>query len=167
MKETLSKIKSYSKFILIAMILAKILSTILFVPFSSHNVINYFIPFFNFSFFYTAAQGYGIESDYEAIKGIIVLFFSITGWPATIILTLAMTKRVWVPVVSVVLMSVINICCCIESILSHNINGVIIKSADTLYPHKVINIIYCSVILLLSVVYLITHKSTFDKNLDY
>ncbi len=170
MKKTLSKIKSNAKLALLTLMLTKVLSTILFVSFALADFSEYFTPFYNFSFFYTAAKGYGYDSTcstYEAIKYLLVLFFSMIGWPASIILTLAIKKRVWIPVASVILMSVINIFCCIESILAHNIDGIIIKSANTLYPHKIINIVFCSIILLLSVVYLISHLATYDKDLEY
>ena len=164
MKKTLLKIKSNAKLILLALIFTKVLSTILFVPF--YSLEEYLLPFINFSLFFSAASGYGVETKYEAIIMLLVLFISMIGWPASIILTLAIRKRVWIPVASIALMSVINICCCIESILSHNINGVIIKT-NTLYPQKICNIIFCSIILLISIVYLVIHHATRDKYLEY
>ena len=93
------------------------------------------------------------------------MIVSVIGWPTCAVLIIAIKDKIWLPTVAVILTSVTNIYCCIESIILFDINGDILKSVTEIFPHKVINLTYSSVILLISVIYIIAHCRVQKKSI--
>lgn len=155
MELNILKFKLFVKTTLIALIVMRILSTLLMIVFISFDFHEWFIPLSNFSLLYSMIKE--VTNIHEAVKSLIIKPIGIIGWPLNVILIATVNKKVWLPTATVVFVSIINIGCCIESILSYTVNGVVIKTAASLYPHKVINIAYSSIILLISIVYVISH----------
>lgn len=162
MELNILKIKLFAKTALIVLILTRIISTILMVAFISFDLQEFLIPFSNFSFLYSLLRD--VTNIYEVIKSLLIRLLSIIGWPISVVLLVTAKKKIWLPTVTIILMSVINIGCCIESILSYTVGDVVIKTAASLYPHKVINIAYSSIMLLISIVYIISHIIEHKQN---
>lgn len=155
MELNILKFKLFVKTTLIALIVMRILSTLLMIVFISFDFHEWFIPLSNFSLLYSMIKE--VTNIHEAVKSLIIKPIGIIGWPISVVLLVTAKKKIWLPTVTIILMSVINIGCCIESILSYTVGDVVIKTAASLYPHKVINIAYSSIILLISIVYVISH----------
>lgn len=162
MELNILKIKLFAKTALIVLILTRIISTILMVAFISFDSQEFLIPFSNFSFLYSLIKD--VTNIYEVIKSLLIRLLSIIGWPISVVLLVTAKKKIWLPTATIILMSVINIGCCIESILSYTVGDVVIKTAASLYPHKVINIAYSLIILLISIVYIISHIIEHKQN---
>lgn len=151
MLKLIDTIRFYIKLILIIFSAIKIISTLML--FFSHTYFELFSSFCIYSIPYSTAKCYAITTGYEAIICLCTIFLTALGWPVSIGLIVNTAEKVWIPSTCIALLSVIDVCSYIGTILSWS---------NELRPpnlsYAVIGIVFNVIIILLSVSYLIICK---------